>query len=42
MIVLDSSFIIGFYNERDAHHNAAVGLMDRFLEGEWAQGLLLE
>ena len=42
MIVLDSSFLIGFYNERDAHHATARPLMDRFLAGEWGAGLLLE
>ncbi len=42
MIVLDSSFLISFYNQRDAHHAAAKALMDRFLAGEWGQGLLLE
>ena len=42
MIVLDSSFLIGFHNERDAHHQAAITLMDRFLAGEWGKGLLLE
>ncbi len=42
MIVLDSSFIVGFHNERDGHHKTAVALMDRFLAGEWGRGLLLE
>jgi predicted nucleic acid-binding protein len=42
MIVLDSSFLIGFYNERDSHHGAASVLMERFLKGEWGRGLLLE
>ncbi len=42
MIVLDSSFLIAFYNERDAHHPAASALMERFLAGEWGKGLLLE
>jgi predicted nucleic acid-binding protein len=42
VIVLDSSFIVGFHNARDAHHNAARTLMDRFLKGEWGRGLLLE
>ncbi len=42
MIVLDSSFLLGFYNERDAHHAAALVLMDRFLAGAWGPGLLLE
>jgi predicted nucleic acid-binding protein len=42
VIVLDSSFLIGFYNERDAHHGAAQTLMDQFLAGTWGKGLLLE
>jgi predicted nucleic acid-binding protein len=42
VIVLDSSFLIGFHNERDAHHQEASALMDRFLAGEWGRGLLLE
>lgn len=42
MIVLDSSFVIGFYNQQDAHHQAACTLMKRFLAGEWGRGLLLE
>ncbi len=42
MIVLDSSFLIAFHNERDAHHNAADSLMQRLLAGEWGRGLLLE
>jgi predicted nucleic acid-binding protein len=42
MIVLDSSFLIGFYNKRDAHHGPASNLMKRFLNGEWGRGLLLE
>lgn len=42
MIVVDSSFLIAFHNERDAHHSAARALMERFLQGEWGRGLLLE
>lgn len=42
MIVLDSSFLIAFYNQRDSQHAAAAVLMDRFLAGEWGAGLLLE
>jgi predicted nucleic acid-binding protein len=42
VIVLDSSFLIGFHNERDAHHPAARLLMNRFLAGAWGKGLLLE
>jgi predicted nucleic acid-binding protein len=30
VIVLDSSFLIGFYNKRDAHHAAASALMDQY------------
>src|SRR5438477_8039214 len=29
VIVFDSSFLIGFHNDRDAHHTAAAALMDR-------------
>jgi len=42
VIVLDSSFLIGFYNERDSHHVAGRTLMDQFLAGKWGRGLLLE
>ena len=42
MIVLDSSFLVGFHNERDAHHQSASALMDHFLAGKWGRGLLLE
>lgn len=42
MIVLDSSFLIAFHNERDVHHDEAVRVMDRLLAGEWGTGLLLE
>ena len=42
MIVLDSSFLVGFHNERDAHHDSASALMDQFLTGKWGAGLLLE
>jgi predicted nucleic acid-binding protein len=42
VIVLDSSFLIGFYNDRDAHHAKASSLMRDFLDGRWGKGLLLE
>ena len=42
MIVLDSSFLIGFHNDRDAHHAKASSLMRDFLDGRWSKGLLLE
>jgi len=42
VIVPDSSFLVGFHNGRDAHHDTACALMERFLKGEWDRGLLLE
>ena len=42
MIVLDSSFLIAFHNNRDFHHGAACAQMKEFLGGQWGQGLLLE
>lgn len=42
MIVLDSSFLCAWYNDRDLHHAAARGVMGRFLAGDWGRGLLVE
>jgi len=42
LVVLDSSFLIGFYNDNDAHHPTASSLMKNFLAGHWGEGLLLE
>jgi len=42
VIILDSSFLIAFHNGADVHHDPASRLMDRFLDGEFGQGLLLE
>jgi len=42
VIVLDSSFLIAFHNERDTHHTRAVEGMRDFLGGRWGKGLLLE
>lgn len=42
MILLDSSFLIAFYNRNDVHHAKANRIMDSFLAGAWGQGLLLE
>lgn len=42
MVVLDSSFLIAFHNERDAHHEAARKGMEAFLAGHWGDGLLPE
>lgn len=42
MIVLDTSLLVAWMNEVDAHHAAAASFMERFLKGEWEEGLLLE
>lgn len=42
MIVIDASFLIAYYNELDVHNRSARQLMERFLNGEWGRGLLLE
>ena len=42
MIVLDSSFIIGFYNRRDVHHAAAASAMDSLLRGDFGRLVLIE
>lgn len=42
MIVLDSSFLIAYYNSRDVHHAQAARMMIQLIGGKWAQGLLLE
>jgi predicted nucleic acid-binding protein len=42
MIVLDSSFLIAYYNTRDIHHPAAARTMVQILGEKWGRGLLLE
>jgi len=42
VIVLDSSFLIAYYNTRDVHHAAAARIMIQLLGGKWGEGLLLE
>ena len=42
MILLDSSFLCAWYNDRDVHHVEARQVMTRLLQGDWGQGLLLE
>lgn len=42
MVVLDSSYLIAYYNTRDVHHGAAARTMIQFLGGKWGRGLLLE
>ncbi len=42
MVVLDSSFLIAYHNQRDVHHNAAAQIMRELMAGEWGRALLLE
>lgn len=42
MVVLDSSFIVAYHNERDLHHPAARQAMDALRSGEWGVALLPE
>jgi predicted nucleic acid-binding protein len=42
VIVLDTSFLVAFHNERDTQHAKALAAMERFLNGTWGTGLLLE
>lgn len=42
MVVLDSSFLIAYYNARDVHHAAAARAMVQLLSGAWGTALLLE
>jgi predicted nucleic acid-binding protein len=42
VIVLDSSFLIAFHNQRDTHHPAAARVMNRLEAGEWGTPLLPE
>ncbi len=41
-IVLDSSLLIAYHNERDTHHSAAVRAMANIAAGRWGRALLLE
>lgn len=42
MILLDSSFLIGYHNTRDVHHAAAARVMVHLVAGQWGRALLLE
>lgn len=42
MLILDSSFLVAYHNQRDVHHRAAVEAVGRLAGGEWGRGLLLE
>ena len=42
MIVLDSSFLVAYHNQRDVHHGAAAVTMEKLVAGEWGPALLPE
>ena len=42
MVVLDSSFLVAFHNQRDTNHAPARKVFDRMLKGEWGDILLPE
>jgi predicted nucleic acid-binding protein len=42
VIVLDSSFLVAYHNERDIHHRAAADAMEELVAGAWGRALLLE
>lgn len=42
MIVLDSSFVVGYFNRRDAHHARAAAVMDGLIAKDWGDCLLPE
>lgn len=41
-VVLDSSFLVAYFNSRDSHHPAAARAMVKLVAGTWGRGLLLE
>jgi predicted nucleic acid-binding protein len=41
-IVLDSSFLVAFYNSRDAHHDRALSAMRSLASNAWGRALLPE
>jgi len=42
LIVLDSSVLIAWHNDRDAHHKAATSTMGKVAAGKWGEALLPE
>jgi len=42
MIVLDSSFLVAYHNQRDVHHGPAAATMEKLVAGEWGPALLPE
>lgn len=41
-IILDTSFLVAYHNERDTHHARALEVMERVTSGEWGAALLPE
>ena len=41
-VVMDSSFLLAYYNSRDVHHPAAARAMAHVAAGKWGRALLLE
>lgn len=42
MIVLDTSYLVAFHNDRDVHHRSALAAMDGLVAGKWGPVLLPE
>ncbi len=42
MILLDTSFLVGALNTRDAHHDQAHGVMGQIEDGRWGPAILPE
>lgn len=41
-LLLDTSYLVAHFNQRDAHHTAAKTIADRFMAGEWDQLVLTD
>ena len=41
-IVLDTSFLVAYHNERDSHHPRALEVMEEVTSGRWGSALLPE
>lgn len=42
LIVLDSSFLVAYFNERDVHHKSALRVMKKLIEGDFDPILMPE
>lgn len=41
-IILDTSFLVAYHNDRDVHHASALEVMDEVTKGGWGTALLPE